>query len=116
MSGASFGYSVFIITLIAALTFGARLFPFVLFSRGGKTPEIVVYIGNMLPPAVMILLVVYCIKNVKPLEWPHGIPELISIAAVAMLYKLTKNSLIAMVGGTILYMLLLQAVFKGIML
>ena len=112
MNGASFGYSVFIILFIAVLTFGSRVFPFAVFSRGGKTPATAAYIGNILPPAVMIMLVVYCIKNVTPSVWPHGIPEAVSIAVVALLYKVTKNNLVAMVGGTILYMILIQAVFK----
>jgi len=111
MNEISIGYSLFIILLIAVLTFGARVFPFVVFGRGGKTPAAVAYIGNILPPAVMIMLVVYCIRHVTPLAWPHGIPELISIAVVAFLYKFTKNYLIAMVGGTILYMVLIQMVF-----
>ena len=113
MSGAGMLSSAFIILLIALLTFGARLFPFAVFGRSGKAPPaMVTYIGNVLPPAVMILLVVYCVKNVKPLEWPYGVPEAVSIAAVALLYKLTKNNLIAMVGGTILYMVLAQFVFR----
>ena len=112
MSGMPAGYSAFIIILIAALTFGARFFPFAVFSRGGETPKAVTYIGNVLPPAVMIMLVVYCVKEVEVFSWPHGAPEAVSIAAVALLYKFTKNSLIAMVGGTVLYMVLVQAVFK----
>lgn len=107
----STGYSLTIILVIAALTFGARFFPFALFARGGKTPALVTYIGNILPPAVMILLIVYCLKNVHFAAAPHGLPELIAIAAVAVLYKVTKNNLIAMVSGTVLYMVLIQAVF-----
>ena len=113
MSGADAVSSALIILLIALLTFGARLFPFAVFGRRGKTPPaMVTYIGNVLPPAVMILLVVYCVKNVRPLEWPHGVPEAVSIAVVVLLYKFTKNNLIAMVGGTALYMVLIQLVFR----
>ena len=112
MSGASFGYSILILALIAVLTFGARWFPFLLFSRSNRrAPDSVLYIGNILPPAVMILLVVYCLKNVSLQTWPHGIPEFISVAVVALLYKLTKNNLLAMVVGTALYMLLIQNFF-----
>ena len=111
MSGASALYSIAIIAVIAVLTFGARWFPFLLFSRGGRTPDRVAYIGNILPPAVMILLIVYCLKNVSVQVWPHGIPEFVSVAVVALLYKFTRNNLLAMVGGTILYMLLIQKVF-----
>ena len=107
----SAGFSLFIILLVAVLTFGARLFPFVVFSRTGKVPAVVSYIGNMLPPAVMIMLVIYCIRYITPMAWPHGIPELLCIGVVVLLYKFTKNYLIAMVGSTILYMVLVQVVF-----
>jgi len=111
MNEFSVGFSLFIILLIAVLTFGARLFPFVVFSRTGKVPAVITYIGNMLPPAVMIMLVIYCIRYITPLAWPHGIPELLCIGVVVLLYKFTKNYLIAMVGSTILYMVLIQVVF-----
>jgi len=111
MTTMSVGYSIFIILLIAVLTFGARFFPFAVFSKGGKPPAIISYIGNILPPAVMVMLVVYCIRHITPLVWPHGIPELVCIAVVALLYKFTKNYLLAMVGGTILYMFFVQVVF-----
>jgi len=111
MGEISIGYSLFIIILIAVLTFAARLFPFAVFSRGKETPAVVVYIGNLLPPAVMIMLVIYCIRHITPLTWPHGIPELLCIAVVVLLYKLTKNSLLAMASSTVLYMVLIQMVF-----
>ena len=112
MNEISIGYSLFVIILVAALTFGARLFPFAVFSKGGKTPAAITYIGNILPPAVMIMLVVYCVRDATPLARPYGAPELVCIAVVALLYKFTKNHLIAMVSGTILYMALIQIVFK----
>ena len=109
--GHSVGYSIFIIIVVALLTFGARFFPFAIFSKGEKPPAVISYLGNILPPAVMVMLVVYCIRYITPLKWPHGIPELISIVVVAVLYKFTKNYLLAMVGGTILYMIFVQVVF-----
>jgi len=110
-TGFSVGYAIFLILMVAVLTFLARAFPFIIFSRGGKPPAIVNYLGNILPPAVMVMLVIYCIRHITPLMWPHGIPELICIAVVALLYKFTKNYLLAMVGGTILYMVFVQVVF-----
>ena len=111
MSSTSFVHSVLIIALIAVLTFGSRLFPFALFSRGGEPPEVIQYIGNALPPAVMILLIVYCLKNVSITSGNHGLPEFISIVVVVLLYKLLKNNLIAIVGGTALYMFFVQTAF-----
>lgn len=111
MSGSSIMYSVAIVALIAVLTYGARLFPFILFSRGGHTPKMVTYLGNVLPPAVILMLIVYCVRNTSFHATTEWAPEFISIAAVVILYKLTKNNLIAMVGGTLLYMVLVQTVF-----
>lgn len=111
MSNSVIIYSIIIIALIAALTFAARLFPYVIFGRGNKVPNLVIYLGEVLPPAVMVLLIVYCIRNISLLIYPYGIPELSAILLTAVLYFLTKNNLISMISGTILYMILIQVVF-----
>ncbi|MDR0853426.1 MAG: AzlD domain-containing protein [Clostridiales Family XIII bacterium] len=104
-------YALIIIAVMAALTYGARLFPYLLFGRGGKVPPIITYLGNVLPPAVMILLIVYCLRNVVFTVYPHGIPEFLAIAVAAILYKITKNNLLAIVSGTVLYMVFIQLIF-----
>jgi branched-subunit amino acid transport protein AzlD len=104
-------YSVVIILLMALLTYGARLFPYLLFGRGRKVSPFVTYLGDVLPPAVMILLIVYCLRNLKLTVYPFGIPEFVAIGLAALLYKITKNNLIAMVTGTVVYMVLVQVVF-----
>ena len=65
----------------------------------------------MLPCAIMGMLVVYCLKDVTPLAWPYGIPELLSCGLVAVLHIWKRNSLLSIGGGTIFYMLLVQLVF-----
>jgi branched-subunit amino acid transport protein AzlD len=106
-----FLYLIALIALMAVLTYGARLFPYLLFGRKGKSIPVVTYLGDVLPPAVMILLIVYCVRNVSFVIYPYGIPEFTAIIAALGLYLLTKNNLIAMVSGTVLYMLLIQLVF-----
>lgn len=101
-------YSLLIILVLAVLTFGARIFPFLLFGGGKKVPALVTYLGGALPPAVMILLIVYCIRNVDFLVFPYGIPELSGIALAFLLYKVTKNNLIAMICATALFMVLIR--------
>ena len=46
----------------------------------------VLYLGKVLPPAMMGLLVVYCFKNVSWLSGTHGAPELLASAAVVGLH------------------------------
>ena len=111
MSNSVIMYSIIIIAVIAILTFAARLFPYVIFGRGNKVPELVIFLGQVLPPAVMVLLIVYCIRNISIFVYPYGIPEFSAILLTAILFVTVKNNLVAMISGTVLYMILIQMVF-----
>lgn len=71
----------------------------------------VAYLGRVLPPAMMGLLVVYCLKGVSWTAAPHGAPELIAVAVTAALHWWRGNVLVSIAGGTAVYMLLVQLVF-----
>ena len=96
------------IILITLGTMITRFAPFILFPESKKPPKIVTYLSNVLPPAVMGLLVVYCLRNTKVLSSPYGLPELIAIAAIIILHKWKSNVLLSIIGGTAIYMLLLN--------
>lgn len=70
----------------------------------GSTPAPVVYLSNVLPYAIMGMLVVYCLKSTP-------VPELTSVAMVVALHKWKHNTLLSIVSGTVAYMLLIQLVF-----
>ena len=99
------------ILAVAAGTQLTRWLPFWLFPEKKAPPPVVTYLGKVLPPAMMGLLVIYCLKGVTWLSAPHGAPELIAIAVVAMLHWWRGNVLVSIAGGTAVYMLLVQAVF-----
>lgn len=99
------------IMVIAAGTLATRFFAFFLFPAGKPTPAYISYLGKVLPCATIALLIVYCVKHVKPLEAPHGLPELLSITLVALVQYFSRNTLLSIVSGTIVYMILVQAVF-----
>lgn len=107
----SFSRSVIIIALVAVTTFATRAVPFVLFPAGRKIPKTVEYLGKVLPPAVIGMLVVYCFKSVSPQSFPFGLPELIASAAVVILHIWKRNNLLSIGTGTVLYMVLVQTVF-----
>lgn len=102
-------HSLALILIMAALTAALRFLPFVMFSKG--TPKTIVYLGNLLPNAIMAMLVVYCLKNVSFTVSSHGIPEALAVLLVAVLHKWKHNMLLSILGGTAAYMLLVQAVF-----
>ena len=100
------------IAAVALATMLTRFLPFILFPAGKKTPEIVNYLGTVLPFAAMAMLVVYCFKSVSILKGSHGIPELLAAAFVLCVHKWKQNMLLSIGGGTVLYMFLVQVIFK----
>lgn len=102
-------------SIILAVALGAiltRFTPFLLFPEKKEPPKVVIYLGQALPPAMMGLLVVYCLKSVSILAPPHGIPEILALSVIVVLHKWKKNVLLSIAGGTVLYMILVQIVFR----
>ncbi len=106
------GRTLAMIAVAALCTFATRVAPFLLFNGKKPIPPMIRYLGEMLPPAVMALLVVYCVKNVNWLAAPHGAPELLCIVVVALLHIWKRNNLLSIGVGTVLYMFLIQSVFS----
>ena len=99
----------YIVLAAGAVTMFLRFLPFVAF--GKKSPEFVVYLGRVLPPAVMAMLAVYCLRNVSPLTGSHGLPEGIACLVVIVLHVWRRNTLLSIIAGTGVYMFLVQAIF-----
>ena len=107
----SAGTSFLIILVVAITTFATRVIPFLVFPKGKQIPKTVQYLGKVLTPAVIGMLVIYCLKNTAILAKPHGIPELISVLTVVVLHVWKRNNLLSIGVGTVLYMFLIQVVF-----
>lgn len=107
----SVGTSLLIILVVGVTTFATRVIPFLIFPKGKEIPKTVQYLGKVLTPAVIGMLVVYCLKNTQVMAAPYGIPELISVTTVAVLHVWKRNNLLSIGVGTVLYMVLIQVVF-----
>ena len=107
----STGAAIAAIAVMAIVTFLTRVLPFLLFDRGESPPKLVLYLGRVLPPAIIAMLIVYCLRGVS-FSTPDGwVPQLLCVAVVVALHLWKHNNLLSIFGGTILYMLLVQAVF-----
>ena len=104
-------HSALMIAVIALVTAALRFLPFWIFSENRKTPPMVSYLGQVLPFAIMGMLVVYCLKNVSFTTGSHGIPEALAVTLVALLHKWKHNTLLSILAGTVTYMLLIQFLF-----
>ena len=103
--------SLLIILVVALVTYATRLLPFLLFPPNREIPKIVYYLGKVLTPAVIGMLVVYCLKNLSVTGTTHGLPEMLSVLLVIVLHVWKRNILLSIGAGTMLYMFLIQAVF-----
>ena len=103
--------SFLIILAVAGTTFATRVVPFLVFPKGKEIPRVVQYLGKVLTPAVIGMLVVYCLKATPVLESPYGLPEALAVIVTAGLHVWKRNNLLSIGAGTILYMFLIQVVF-----
>lgn len=101
-----------VITILAVVmgTMLTRFLPFLIFPENKTPPKSILYLGTVLPYAVIGLLVIYCLKDVFGAAY-HGLPEFISIAFIVVVHKWKNSTLLSIGVGTILYMLLVQNVF-----
>ena len=107
----STGVAIAAIAVMAIVTFLTRVLPFLLFDRGESPPKLVLYLGRVLPPAIIAMLIVYCLRGVS-FSTPGGwVPQLLCVAVVVALHLWKHNNLLSIFGGTVLYMVLVQAVF-----
>ena len=70
-----------------------------------------IYLGKVLPFAIIALLIVYCLQKTTVLSYPYGLPEAIAVLAVVLVHLWKRNNLLSIAGGTVLYMVLVQCVF-----
>ena len=90
---------------MAAATFLVRALPFFLLGKKQDHP-VLNFIGKYLPPAVMVILVFYCLNSVNAKVPPYGIPEAAGVLVVASLQYWKRNTLLSILGGTLIYQML----------
>ena len=104
-------HAMIVILIMGIVTFATRIVPVLIFGRGEKVPDYIMYLGRTVPYTAMGLLIVYCLKDVSITSAPHALPEIIAMAAVIGSDLWKRNSILSVVVGTVLYMFLVQVVF-----
>ena len=100
-------YPIAVIAVIAIVTWALRAFPFLLFGAR-PLPKAIQYLGKALPPAIMTILVVYCLRDTDLTHAPFGIPELAACCLVMILQIVRKNMYLSILAGTACYMILIR--------
>ena len=100
-------YPVAAIAVVTLVTWGLRAAPFVLFGNR-PLPEMMRYLGKVLPPAIMTVLVIYCLRNTSFAQFPFGLPEVVACALVVILQVVRKNMYLSIIAGTVCYMAIIR--------
>ena len=78
----SVGQSIAIIAVCAACTFLERWLPWLLFGHRA-VPKVVEYLGKILPMAVMVSLLVYCLRGMQFTSAGAWVPQVIAVGVTA---------------------------------
>ena len=87
-------------------TFFLRALPFLAFSGERAMPQWLEHLSRALPPAIMAVLVVYCLKDVPDNWYPDGLFQLLAVAVTALVHKWKHNTFLSILAGTAVYMIL----------
>ena len=102
---------IIMIVAAAVCTFATRLFPFALFGGKKEVPKFIKYLGDVLPVAILGILIVYCLKDFENGDINYILPQIICVALTALIHRWKRNTLLSIAVGTIAYMLLIHFVF-----
>ena len=104
-------HAMLLILTMTAGTMATRFLPFLLLGDKRKTPPFITYLGKVLPYAIMGMLVVYCLKGVSVTQLSSVVPAALGVGVTAGLHLWKHNTLLSILGGTAVYMLLVQMAF-----
>jgi len=94
------------ILVMAISTYLTRLTPFLMFTPGKENAKLN-FVAKNTPPMVMMILVIYMLKEVDYLS-TEIFYTLFALAVTVGLQILKRNALLSIVSGTIVYMFFVQ--------
>lgn len=95
-----------LILIAAACTFFWRVLPFAAFGGNRPLPPVIRRLCSALPPAIIAVLLVYCLRSASGGDW-QGIAAAVVTAAA---YKLSHCAPLSLVVGTAAYMIIIRMV------
>ena len=104
-------YALTVLLAVGALSFLLRALPFLLFGGRKEPPAVVKYVGRVLAPAAIAMLVVYCYAGEMAKELATACdaaaPFLAGVVTIALqLWR--RNPLVSILVGTAIYMALVH--------
>lgn len=91
-------YAIVAIVVTAAVTWGLRALPFAVLAAL-RASAAVRYLSATMPVGVMVILVVYCLRDV-PVTGVAAIPPLAALAVTVALHLWRRSAVLSILGGT----------------
>lgn len=101
---------ILLIAVMTAVTALLRFLPFIIFDHGKQLPAWITYLGKALPPAIMSMLLVYCLRNTRLTEIGRCWPELVCVGVAMLMHHWKRNTLLSIGASTFLYMVIIRCI------
>lgn len=98
-------YILVYILVASVVTWILRAGPF-LFFKNREIPDNVHYLGDVMPPTIMAILVIYMMKD--QLVSFNIVHELLSLLVVLIVHLRKRSMILSMAVGTFVYMVLIR--------
>ncbi|MGW0765558.1 branched-chain amino acid transporter permease [Streptomyces sp. NPDC002676] len=102
-------YLVAAVLVAAAVTWALRALPFAALAplRASGTVR---YLSTRMPAGIMVILVVYCLRDL-PVTHARVLAPLAALAVTVGLHLWRRNALLSILGGTVVHVVLASTVF-----
>ncbi|MET7800317.1 branched-chain amino acid transporter permease [Streptomyces decoyicus] len=97
-------YAVAAVLVAAPVTWALRALPFAALAPLRASAS-VHYLSTRMPAGVMVILVVYCLRDL-PLPQPRALAPLAALAVTIVLHLWRRNALLSILGGTAVHVAL----------
>lgn len=104
----SVSHTIILIAVSALVTFLIRAFPFLVFGGKHEMPAGVKRVADSLPPAIISVLVIYCLKDYILVPGSNTIAAFVAVVFIIVIHLWKKNTLLSIALGTALYMILIR--------
>ena len=96
------------VAVLAVSVWITRFLPFLIFRDSGRLPEIIGYLGRVLPAAMMGLLVVYCFRDYDFSAPGEILPAAAAVAVTVGIHLWRRSTILSIASGTAAYMILIR--------
>ncbi|MDQ8705242.1 AzlD domain-containing protein [Streptomyces sp. LHD-70] len=102
-------YLLAAVAVSAVITWGLRALPFAALAplRASSTVQ---YLSTRMPAGIMVILLVYCLRDL-PVTETRVLAPLIALAVTVGLHLWRRNALLSILGGTAVHVVLASVVF-----